>query len=396
MKETLSAQEAADFCFAQDFYLIGFSKSKKNTDVIKMRIRRVFVKNEKVFQLESYTKTQVFHKTLTQESLLAELANAFTLFGAATVEANEFRFFFFSNKRGAIRYTKKARKESDALPLTHDKKPNYLLPDSEPIAFLIAQGIMSTDGKVVKKMYPKFRQINKFLEFIHNVLPAFDENQKISILDFGCGKAYLSFALYHYLHVELRRAVQLVGLDLKEPVIKNANALAKRLDFAGLEFFCGDIANYKTESAPDMVICLHACNTATDYALAKAVQYGAKVIMAVPCCQHELFAQIKQTPLPKENPAAPLFEHGIIAERSAALLTDTMRATLLKVAGYKVQVMEFIDTEHTPKNILIRAIKKDSRNAEYEKTVRESYSALKKFFGVEPLLETLLRDEQLL
>ena len=203
--------------------------------------------------------------------------------------------------------------------------------------------------------YDKYRQINRFLEFIRDVLPDLPSGREITVVDFGCGKSYLTFAVYYYLNRLLGLDVRMIGLDLKADVIRECSRLAEKYGYEKLTFCVGDIASYQGASAVDMVMTLHACDTATDYALEKAVRWGARVILSVPCCQHELNRQIACEPL------GPVLKYGLLKERMAALLTDGLRAGRLECEGYAVQILEFIDMEHTPKNILIRAVKPAGR-----------------------------------
>ena len=209
-------------------------------------------------------------------------------------------------------------------------------------------GVMTREGKIVNSRYDKFRQINRFLEFIEDILPRLAKDREITILDFGCGKSYLTFAMYYYLHELKQYDVNIIGLDLKEDVIATCSKLSKKYGYEKLHFYRGDIASYEGVQQVDMVVTLHACDTATDFALAKAVNWGASVILSVPCCQHELNGQISNEEL------SPVFSYGILKERMAALLTDGLRAQMLEYAGYDTQILEFIDMEHTPKNLLIR------------------------------------------
>jgi SAM-dependent methyltransferase len=259
------------------------------------------------------------------------------------------------------------------------------LTEGVPSPFLIALGVMNAEGKVYAKFYDKFRQINRYLETVADIIPSFtngNEGHVLRIIDFGCGKAYLTFALYHYLVDRLKLTVQLIGLDLKEDLINRSNALARTLGCSNLHFIVGDVRNYHTQETVDMVISLHACDTATDVALAKAVDWKSRVILAVPCCQHELRDKI-------QNPSLKLLlKHGILRERFAAMATDAMRAQLLETCGYHTQVIEFIDMEHTAKNLLIRAVKKEG-NVRPE--IAADYQAFRAMIGdTGPLLETLL------
>jgi SAM-dependent methyltransferase len=228
----------------------------------------------------------------------------------------------------------------------------YILKEGSAVPFLVDLGVMNEKGKVISARYDKFRQINRFLEFIEDVLPVLPKGRELTILDFGCGKSYLTFAMYYYLRELKGYDIRIIGLDLKEDVICRCSRLAKEYGYEKLHFLKGDIADYEGVDAVDMVVTLHACDTATDYALAKAVEWGASVILSVPCCQHELNRTMKNDTL------EPVLQYGILRERMAALFTDGLRAELLSARGYDVQLLEFIDMEHTPKNLLIRALKK--------------------------------------
>jgi hypothetical protein len=262
--------------------------------------------------------------------------------------------------------------------LGHDRRKRRLLEEGTPVPFLVELGVMTPAGKVRAQRYDKFRQVNRFLELVDDVLP----RRPLRIVDFGSGKSYLTFALYHLLAVERGLDVDVVGLDLKEDVIAHCRSLAEKLGYERLRFEVGDIALFEGEPA-DVVVSLHACDTATDAALERAVRWGAEVILAVPCCQHELRGQLDDDDL------APLLSHGILRERFAALATDAARAKLLEAVGYDAQVVEFVDLEHTAKNLLIRAVRKrESGNAE---TMR-SYRAFKERLGIDPALERALAD----
>lgn len=243
---------------------------------------------------------------------------------------------------------------------------------------------MTPEGRVHAKKQDKYRQINRFLEMVTDVLDALPTDREIKIVDFGCGKSYLTFALYHLLAVEQGRDISVVGLDLKEDVIAFCSSLAEKLAYDKLRFLVGDIADYNELDSVDMVVTLHACDTATDAALAKAVGWGASVIMSVPCCQHELFRQISNDTL------TPLLSQGLLKERFSALITDAARGNLLEVLGYKVNMLEFVDPEHTPKNLLIRAV--SSRHKELSINKWEQYESFRNFLHISPALERMLSD----
>ena len=268
--------------------------------------------------------------------------------------------------------------------LSHNRKKNYILEEGIPVPFLVELGVQTADGQVVHAKYDKFRQINRFLEFIEDVLPKLDRDRESVILDFGCGKSYLTFAMYYYLKELKGYPVRIIGLDLKADVIRRCSELAVRCGYDALSVSTGDIASYEGVERVDMVVTLHACDTATDYALEKAVRWGAKVILSVPCCQHELNRQMES------GLFAPVFGYGIIKERMAALYTDALRAQILEYMGYRVQILEFIDMEHTPKNLLIRAVKK----REAGKDLPDELKKCMEFLHVQPTLASLLTDKE--
>ena len=266
--------------------------------------------------------------------------------------------------------------------LSHNRKKTYLIEEGSQVPFMQDLGVMTKDGKIVHAKYDKFKQINRFLEFIEDIVPKLPTEREIQIIDFGCGKSYLTFAMYYYLKVVRNYDISVVGLDLKEDVIEHCNELKERYGYDKLKFICGDISTYNDAVAVDMVVTLHACDTATDYALAKAVNWNASVILSVPCCQHELNGQIKNELL------SPVLKYGLIKERMAALMTDGIRANLLEQMGYDVQVLEFIDMQHTPKNILIRAV----RNG-HEPSIDQDTSKLIEALNAKPMLSELLKSK---
>lgn len=257
-----------------------------------------------------------------------------------------------------------------------------MLEEGIPVPFLVDLGVMTAEGKIVRARFDKFRQINRFLEFIEDILPQLAKDRELTILDFGCGRSYLTFAMYYYLHELKRYDIRIIGLDLKKDVIRHCNELSQRYGYEKLKFLEGNIADYTGVDEVDMVVTLHACDTATDFALAKAVHWNAKVILSVPCCQHELNRQIKNEDL------EPVLKYGLLKERISALVTDGLRAQYLEREGYEAQILEFIDMEHTPKNILIRAVR-TGRKGENEDAIRRCEQAL----GVAPTLGWLLDHE---
>ena len=287
------------------------------------------------------------------------------------------------SRKGKV--TVKRRKRQTAAKkadLSHNRKKQYILEEGIPVPFLQDLGVMTADGKIVRSKTDKFRQINRFLEFIEDILPRLDSGRELTIIDFGCGKSYLTFAMYYYLHELKGYNIRITGLDLKKDVIEHCSRLGKKYGYEKLTFLEGDIADYDGVNKADMVVTLHACDTATDYALAKAVGWKADVILSVPCCQHELNRQIKNESM------APVMDYGLLKERFAAIVTDGLRAKYLEREGYDAQILEFIDMEHTPKNILIRAVKKGKRNEK----IMEEIIKCEELLGVKPTLGVLLDD----
>ncbi|WP_159881957.1 class I SAM-dependent methyltransferase [Paenibacillus puerhi] len=361
----------------------------------KVTVKPVALKGEPFYQFSLYSGAKVQHENIQQAETAQKLADWLGgSFRQGLLQASEADYQVLLSKKGKLAILQKppTKQAAAAQPLAHNRKKNYELEEGVPVPFLVELGIMNADGKVLAKKYDKFRQINRFLEMIADVLPHLPEGRKLHIVDFGCGKSYLTFALYHYLHVMRGLDLQIVGLDLKEDVIRFCNELAGRLGYDRLRFLVGDIAQYEEFERVDMVVTLHACDTATDAALDKAVRWNASVILSVPCCQHELFRQVRSDAL------APLLQHGILKERFSALATDALRARLLELAGYKTQLMEFIDLEHTPKNLLIRAVKSGSGKASKAAVSAErnkleaEYVRFRDFIGADPYLERALGD----
>ena len=244
---------------------------------------------------------------------------------------------------------------------------------------------MTKDGKVIAKKMDKFRQINRFLEMVSDVIPILNKEKTIHVVDFGCGKAYLTFGLYHLLANVHGFTVNMLGVDLKEEVIEKCRNIAKRLGYDGLHFVVGDINKSLPMEKVDLMVALHACDTATDAALEKGVRSNAAIILAAPCCQHELYSQVRSDDL------HPMLKHGIIKERFASLATDSARAQILEILGYKTQILEFIDTEHTPKNLLIRAVKSPSKLD--SGTLIKNYLRFKRALGITPSMEERFKEE---
>ena len=376
-------------CLNETLIRVILSNPSSKDGVIKICARPVLKNKSLLFQIEEYTKTQVFHKNLTAGDagsyltgkLSSDASSQTAEFKNALVETKSFTANVLVSKKGTITIKKKvnASAKQPKISLSHNRKKKYILEEGIPVPFLIDLGVMTQNGNIVNAHYDKFRQINRFLEYIEDILPSLPTGRELRILDFGCGKSYLTFAIYYYLKVLKGYPVRITGLDLKEDVIRHCNELAVKYGYDKLEFLCGDIAYYDGCSQVDMVVTLHACDTATDYALAKAVGWGAKVILSVPCCQHELNKQMKNDLL------SPVLHYGILKERMAALMTDGLRAQILEANGYRTQILEFIDMAHTPKNLLIRAVY-NGHCADNKAQIDELLAA----FDVNPTLYRLL------
>ncbi len=376
-------------CLNETLIRVILSNPSSKDGVIKICARPVLKNKSLLFQIEEYTKTQVFHKNLTAGDagsyltgkLSSDASSQTAEFKNALVETKSFTANVLVSKKGTITIKKKMNTSAKQpkISLSHNRKKKYILEEGIPVPFLIDLGVMTQNGSIVNAHYDKFRQINRFLEYIEDILPSLPTGRELRILDFGCGKSYLTFAIYYYLKVLKGYPVRITGLDLKEDVIRHCNELAVKYGYDKLEFLCGDIAYYDGCSQVDMVVTLHACDTATDYALAKAVGWGAKVILSVPCCQHELNKQMKNDLL------SPVLHYGILKERMAALMTDGLRAQILEANGYRTQILEFIDMAHTPKNLLIRAVY-NGHCADNKSQIDELLAA----FDVNPTLYRLL------
>ena len=375
-----------------DFSLIQGTVSgpRKKEGTLKIKIRPVIIRDELLFQASEQEEKKIFHRNYSKE----ELAEAVPLwlsdaFSQLQLELPDERITVLASRKGKITIRRKRQAAACEAPdKGHNRKKHYILEEGHPVPFLVDLGVMTPEGKVVRARYDKFRQINRFLEFIEDVLPRLPKGRELTIVDFGCGKSYLTFAMYYYLHELQGYDIRIIGLDLKEDVIEHCSRLKESYGYEKLTFCVGDIASYHGLDWVDMVVTLHACDTATDFALHKAVAWGASVILSVPCCQHECSGQLNSELL------AGALKYGLIRERMAALRTDAMRANLLELCGYQVQLLEFIDMEHTPKNILIRAVKGRSQsgigNTQKQKQLKESYERMRDALQVDLTLERLL------
>ena len=368
---------------------------RKSGDFNKVIIKPIILKSTKNIQIESFKDNKAFHKNIDLnnlqelENILKEYIENFKQI-LLQIEGSDISFI-----RKKESFSKK-EKESNLVKSSneHNKKKQYILNEGDKIDFLIELGLMSVEGKILKSSYNKFKQINKYLEFIDDVIEELKAKKlitnHINVLDFGCGKSYLTFALYYYLkNYRKDLTFSIVGLDLKKDVIEFCNKLAKKLNYENLEFLNGNIKDYDKSKEVDLVFSLHACNNATDYSLEKALSLDAKAILAVPCCHHEFFEKIQKNKNSEfYNTLKIMADNGVVLDKFATLATDSFRSLSLELCGYKTKMIEFIDMEHTPKNILIKAIKSKSSNLK-EKLVE--YNKLKEFLGIKPLLEDLIK-----
>lgn len=371
--------------FEQENLVMGVLSKKrmKSAPIEKVKIKLVRIKEEVLYQFELFDGKQVQHLNLNEEEAIEKtyaLLNEEFLQGAFYCGTGDYQVLI--SKKNKVKVLKKKATRQKELVVAHNRKKNYIISEDEPCDFLIALGVMDASGKVKKSRYDKFRQLNRYLEIIQSSVNALNKEEKIRIIDFGCGKAYLTFALYYYLVNILDLNVEIIGLDLKEDVIKFCNQLKEDLAYDGLRFEIGNIEKYVSESPVHMVISLHACDTATDAALAKAVGWGSEVILAVPCCQHELFPQLKTDHL------SVLERHGTLKERLASLTTDAVRASAMEIMGYETDIFEFIDMAHTPKNLMIRCIKRGHYSNEEVLRYKETL----KFFNIHPSIEEFLGE----
>ena len=341
-------------------------------EVSKISVRLIQIQNTEQLQFASQIQKQESHENLSVQLAQVRIAK---LLGARFRQAHLFcadaDFAAQSNGSGTVKCMQnKPSMSQPSQVASHNRSKEYLIPDGQPCQFLAEIGVMTTAGQVRAKRYDKFRQINRYLEFVNDIVDSLPTTGRLRIVDFGCGKSYLTFALHHLLTNIHQREVDIVGLDLKASVIEHCNEIAKRLACAGLSFRQGDIRDH-VESKVDLCVSLHACDTATDVALSQALSWDSTAILAVPCCQHEVAAKMAS------SFASSIQRHGIHKERLATMATDSLRALALEAAGYRTQVLEFIDTEHTPKNVLIRAVKRTQPNNEFAQQKAVEYQALK-------------------
>uniref|UniRef100_UPI00402A850B class I SAM-dependent methyltransferase n=1 Tax=[Lactobacillus] rogosae TaxID=706562 RepID=UPI00402A850B len=380
----LDITQLLDICISDKLIdmVISGQKNKSEDKAVKVRIRPVILKNEIEYQVSEFVGRKVLHSNHGAADVKKKIIDYMTEdFKQAQINMTDAAATILSSKSKTLtcKY-KKAGQLKVQRDLSHNRTKKYIIQEGKPVAFMIDLGVMGQDGKIIRTRYDKFRQINRFLEYIEDILPKLDKERELTIIDFGCGKSYLTFAMYYYLKELKGYNIRIIGLDLKEDVIEHCNELRTRYGYDKLDFYVGDIATYKDVDKVDMVVTLHACDTATDYALAKAVKWGAEVILSVPCCQHEANRTIKSDIL------SPVMDYGILKERMAAIVTDAARAKLLTANGYDTQILEFIDMEHTPKNLLIRAVKSSKEDISAREKTKDMLEALNLELTIDKLI----------
>ena len=397
-EECKEIKQALDLFLNESLERILMSNPTDSGKISRSRIRPLLMKGRLVFQAEEQAGKQAFHRNLDRDEAADYVTGLLDgSFRQAEIASGLGKALILVSRKGKVTVKVKqnprtarilpagnpASRESErTVLLSHNRKKHYILEEGIPVPFLVDLGVMTKEGRVVNSRYDKYRQINRFLEFIEDILPNLDQDRESTIIDFGCGKSYLTFAMYYYLKELKGYPVRIIGLDLKEDVIEHCSRLGRQYGYEGLSFCHGDIASFEGVEKVDMVVTLHACDLATDYALEKAVNWGARVILSVPCCQHELNGQMENSLL------RPVLQYGLIKERMAALYTDAIRAQVLEYRGYRTQILEFIDMEHTPKNILIRAVRQGKKR-DNGLQIRE----LADFLHVKPAVVELLAPE---
>ncbi len=338
------------------------------------------------WQAEHFTDTQAFQENFDTDALSARLADWFpSRYRQAHFVTDRYFYDAKLSKKGKLLTNRTPNTTLRAQPIPHDRQKNYII-DAENLPPVFEKlGVTGSDGKVLRAKYDKYRQICRFAELLNDVLKN-ETKDELHIVDFGCGKSYLTFVVYYYITEILHKKAHITGLDLKREVIAECASLAETYGYDGLEFLCMDVKDYKPEKGVDMVITLHACDTATDHALAFAVHSGAKYIFSVPCCQKEAYGMMHTDEL------SIFTDYGLVKERFAALATDALRGKLLECEGYAVDMVEFVSFDNSPKNLMIRGVKKRPSADRYRRSrAEEQIEAMRKQFGVTILLEKLLQ-----
>ncbi|MCA9080427.1 MAG: SAM-dependent methyltransferase [Planctomycetaceae bacterium] len=354
----------------------------------RQQLRPIELRGEQLLQWTLTTGTQQRHENCSFDESRRRLQSLLeTSYRQAALLTTDGDWHFKRAKRRD--FLRREQRQRTAAVATHDREKQYLIPQGTPVGFLVDLGVMTSSGQVKADKFRKFRQINRYLEFVNDVAIHLPQQGQVCVTDFGCGLSYLTFALHHLLHGIQKREVDILGLDRNADVINRANQTVQRLELTGLRFECTELAAYPdplelnelADRSLHLAVSLHACDTATDATLLHAVQARANVILAVPCCQHQVAPQLNAAEL------SSVLGHGLFRERLGSLLTDALRATALEAAGYQAQVLEFIDLEHTPKNVLLRAVRRDvdPLGDDRCRQARREYAQLREFLGIETL-----------
>ena len=372
----------------EGLYRITISGPRGDSEVSKVRIRPVEIKGKLLFQCQETVGTKEFHKNMTKDDVITRISDWMNgTFKQMQLESDTCTASVLVSKKGTMTIKKKPHMKGTGKPvnLAHNRKKRYILEEGIPVPFLQDLGVMTKEGKIVRTRYDKFRQINRFLEFIEDILPQLPSDREITILDFGCGKSYLTFVLYYYFAVKRGVRAKIIGYDLKEDVVEHCNEVAARYGYTDLHFVVADVTrDVLYDEHIDMLVTLHACDVATDYALHYAISRGVEHIFSVPCCQHEVNKTIQ-----KGGDFDILLSHGLFQERFSALLTDAIRAAVLEDEGYDVDVIEFIDFAHSPKNLMLRCHRTGHRGT---KKLTES-RRLRDQYGFEQTLLSLVEND---
>ena len=386
----MTIEELLEQCIQKNLIDLTISGLKKKNEElpVKIKVRPVAMKDKIEYQVSEFIGRKVFHKNYKKDELKKKITDWMQEdYKQAQFTMTDATAQILSGKHSQTVKYKKCKEVRVQRDLSHNRTKRYILPEGTPVGFLIDLGVMTKEGKIVRQKYDKYRQINRFLEFVEDILPQLSKEREQTIIDFGCGKSYLTFAMYYYLKKLKGYDIRIIGLDLKKDVIKNCSRLAVKYGYDKLNFYEGSIEEFEGVTQVDMVVTLHACDTATDYAMYKALRWGASVILSVPCCQHELNKQIAASEF------EPITDYGILKERFCALATDGIRAKILEEQGYDTQILEFIDMEHTPKNLLIRAIHRKKQSDKKKEKAAQQVDTFCKQFGFTPTLWKLLQEE---
>ena len=369
------------------FKAIISSPIDKKNEIIKLEIKPYKKDNTIMYQITSFDKKKGYHKNYDKDELVNIILEVYSKYKQMFIIGDGFDYQILKGNNEKIKIIKnKNNNDKKNYIQEHNRNKEYIIEENSICDFLVELGVMNKEGKVITSKYDKFRQINRYLEFVRDSLKS-HKFDKIKVVDFGSGKAYLTFALYYYLVKILNIDAEIYGVDLKKDVIEFCSQTAKKLSYNGLKFVYGDIKSFDLLKNADFVITLHACDNATDDAIIQALKWNAKIIMCVPCCQHEFFSQIKNEEM------NGILKHGIHKEKIASIITDSVRGLVLEAAGYDVKIMEFIDMEHTPKNILIRAVKKDLENIKNMNYAKLEYKNIVKNWGLKPYIEMAYEKE---